>query len=250
MDKYSGWSYLRVAAARGHVDVLLFMTEQGVNGDAMNLADPDGVVALHAALPHASAVGLLLDKGADANVLDRDRMTPLMRAVFSEDGSFLESALVLINNGANMNLAGPDGMTPLLSAIRCGHLSIAQAMVEKHCDLEMATVNGGITPLLLAVELYCTGDHPISGDEYLSFVRDCLLEKGVDKNKGDSNGVTALHIAAGKAKATSLTMVELLDKVKVDIDQADKSGKNAVHWAAISGKKPIYNKCLITCLDY
>ena len=227
-DAFSGWSYARIAAARGNQQVLRFLAGWGV--DMKVAIDPDGITPLEAALGHPSAVAALLEQGGcSADAVDREGVPLVLRALEAEGGKFCDSARVLIQHGADLNCVGPPprGTTPLLSAIRSGQMTVASELVEKGCNLEVASLDDGMSPLLLAVDMYC-----ISGDNiYFRFVCD-LLDRGVSKDAQDSNGSTALHRAVRSASQPLFDL--LIDAPIAKLDTPDKSGKTAVHWAAAS----------------
>lgn len=73
---------------------------------------PLGVTALHwaASIGNVPLTALLVDEGANVNILDQGDNTPLKRAVHMGQ---METAQWLLDNGANPDLAASNGQTPL-----------------------------------------------------------------------------------------------------------------------------------------
>ena len=72
--------------------------------------------AIHSAASNdqAEVISLLLDHGADIDVIDEDGMTPLHRAA---EGQQLRAARVLIERGADLDSFDPKGYTPVALAL-------------------------------------------------------------------------------------------------------------------------------------
>ncbi len=113
----SGTTYLHDAALKGKVRVASLLLDSGVRLDARNQS---GATALHDAALGGSAkvIGLLLDRGAAIDAVDDDsRATPLMLAA-----SLARDAAVdlLLQRGADWRLRDREGMTALERAVRSG----------------------------------------------------------------------------------------------------------------------------------
>ena len=127
----SGWTPLFFAADNSNSDVVAFLVDNGAN---INLVSDEGITPLLVANDVESvkvlsktvninkpnfvgvtplisfagreisieAINILLENGADVNMVDKDGETALSYAI--ENGNF-EAALILLNNNANPNLA-------------------------------------------------------------------------------------------------------------------------------------------------
>lgn len=90
----------------------------------------------------------LLQAGADPNVRD-----PIGGLTVSHDAArdgYLDTLQVLVQNGADVNLLDNDGNLPLHLAAREGHLDVVQYLVT-HCNTQPFQPNArGYTPRDLA----------------------------------------------------------------------------------------------------
>jgi hypothetical protein len=74
----------------------------------------------------AEAVKLLLDRGADVQAIDQDRMSALMQAI---DRGYPEIAKLLIERGSTVNYRAGNGYTPLALARSKQQESVVQALL-------------------------------------------------------------------------------------------------------------------------
>ena len=78
---------------------------------------------------------LLLNNGADVNVISKDRgYSPLMDAIWRENVEITE---IFINNGANLNIISNDGQTPLILAVGNGNAEICELLAKHGADGKM-----------------------------------------------------------------------------------------------------------------
>jgi len=135
---------------------------------------------------HLEVARLLLDKGANANVmkLGKNDYSTLMLTCNRKKG-YLEMARLLIDKGANVNAARKsDGYTALMYACEYGHLEIARLFIDKGADLNAARTKGGYTPLMWA-----------SKEGHLEIAR-LLIAKGANMSVYAEEGFNALIIAS------------------------------------------------------
>jgi hypothetical protein len=84
---------------------------------------------------HKKIVDLLLQRGADVNVLSLDRgNSPLMEAAVRGDD---QSVRRFLEVGANPNLVSKSGQTALMLAIGEGHKEIVKVLLEYKADLSI-----------------------------------------------------------------------------------------------------------------
>ncbi|CAG0909539.1 unnamed protein product, partial [Cyprideis torosa] len=148
-------------------------------------ADPNAVDSLHHQTPlylantRATAT-VLIDNGAEVNVIDKWSQTPLLLARQRNRHSVVD---VLLDNGADPNISGWYEQTPLLLAARHGHHSTTELLLSNGVDPNIPDSNKR-TPLLLASQY---GHHSIA---------ELLLANGADPNIPDSDNQTPLLLAS------------------------------------------------------
>ncbi len=172
----------------------------------------------------------LLDKGADVNVRDRFRQTPLHRACYSYlQGQDLALIQRLIDKGADVNAQGYNGLIPLHQAAQSGRLEVARLLIDRGADVNaFDRYNGpvgaaGITGTVLQVAI---NYHP--KEEMAKF----LVERGAKLNRKDSGGDTELHLAALKGYAE---LARALIEHGADVHAVNQANRTALYCAARHG---------------
>ena len=147
----------------------------------VNQPGPDGQTALHVAAQKGSLVivKMLLDQGADTEVLNKQGHTPLASALFARnplvadyllkrqasldpDALLREAVLLggadrdvvdfLVKQGASLDSPDAEGNTPLHLAILKGRRVVAKYLIQKGANIDSIDQSGR-TPLELAIEL-------------------------------------------------------------------------------------------------
>jgi ankyrin repeat protein len=127
----------------------------------------------------------LLARGANPNILNNAKETPLM--LVCERGT-VEDAKLLIENGADVNVKGDGEQSAIYLATRYGAHDILEYLCKiKGADLNAAWDFIGYTPLIQAAE-----------DNDIEAVR-ILCENGADSTIKDKEGKTAIEIATDEA---------------------------------------------------
>jgi hypothetical protein len=131
---------------------------------------------------HADILSLLLEHGADVDVLNKGGRTPLHRA--SWNGK-LEAGQYLLDRGADINarVRSNSGLTPLILAVMFGHVELAR-MLLKHGEGINTQDDVGRTPLHWAVH-----------KENIRAVR-LLLEHGADVSVRRKSGHTPSQMSS------------------------------------------------------
>jgi ankyrin repeat protein len=144
-DKY-GNCPLHVAAVFNHVKVARMLLEKGAD---VNVKDKDGDSSpLHfsAILGHMKIAKLLLKNGADVNAKDKAGSSPLHIGVMN---GWFELAKLLLEHGADVNAKDKDGNSPLHFAATYGHVKIARLLLEHGADVNIKNEDGN-SPLQVA----------------------------------------------------------------------------------------------------
>ena len=119
-----GQTPLHIAAFRLEPGMLKLLLDSGVD---VNVRDRDGVTALQLAANAGWVAGarLLLDKGADVNAVDGLGMTALH---WSRNVELCE---LLLQRGADLEVEDKNGCTPLADALRHGRTELVH-LFRKH----------------------------------------------------------------------------------------------------------------------
>ena len=176
-------------------------------------ASGDGGSALHLAASEGNTetVQLLLEKGADINMKDKDENTALhLAAGYGQT----ETVQLLLEKGAKINEMNDEGLTALHLAASQGHTSIVKKLLNhRDADINIKGGNDGSTPLHLATGYGQTETVQL------------LLDRGADINAKSNIANTALHSAAIH---THPDIVKLLVNRGADINITNDNGKTAL----------------------
>ncbi|KAG0166354.1 hypothetical protein DFQ28_007382 [Apophysomyces sp. BC1034] len=114
---------LWIAAGDGQLDRVKELVTSGVD---VNSRDEFGYTAMHAAVSysHADMINLLLSLGANVDIEDADKDTPLFVA------ETVEIAQLLLNNGANAHHQNEEGVTAALTAHQEGWEDVAEFLAK------------------------------------------------------------------------------------------------------------------------
>lgn len=187
----------------------------------------------------------LVEAGANVNVLDKDKQTPLYIA--TEQGNF-ECVQYLVEHGADVN-AMNGKYTPssallaaeyqgqvaivrfllehgadtkngdfLLSSVRNGNLEIVQLLLEHGANPNVLILQSVATPLTYALRYQPNNQALIK----------MLLDYGADPNLSNNTvGTTPIMIAAYKGQPEN---VQLLIDAGADVNATEQDGSTALMW--------------------
>ncbi|XP_071324026.1 ankyrin repeat and SOCS box protein 2-like isoform X2 [Trachinotus anak] len=165
-------------------------------------------------------VQVLLEKGADPDITNYDRETPLYRACERNSAAMVAA---LLNHGAAVNTHCIQGWTALQEAVVRNNVEICEMLLKAGAKHSLTNIYG-ITPLFSAAQ---TGQVAT-----LRF----LLKHGADINSQAADGATALYEAA---KNGHEEIVELLLSQNADANKPGKTGLLPLHIAAQRGSDTI-----------
>ena len=236
-------------------------------GGDPDYTDHTGVRLIHIAADsrHPAIAKLLLERGADPNVVDRNGWTPLFRAV-SElslrndeqrargleivrlllaakadpgSGAYLplaeaaargnvEAVRALLEGGANINQGDPRyASTALIAAVNGAHRAIVELLIAAGANVDQADVRGQ-TPLIRAI----FGPGTVRDSEECRTA--CLalaqlfVEKGAKVNHAMEDGSSPLMCAVNE---NWRPMIRFLLDIGADARHVDKRGRGLVRRA-------------------
>lgn len=181
--------------------------------------DEDEKTLLHYAVTdgNAKAVKLLLDAGADVSSLDG------FHYYEPECHRLIEYARDVRN--AEIRLSS---LTPLHRAIMEKNPSLLHALLQAGNDVNMTDANDR-TPLHFALS-FIHGSEQECHQNYIRCVTILLSTPGVDVNRKNGTGNSALHLAVKTESAECLQAI--LSKSGVNLNDKNNDGNTALHLAA------------------
>lgn len=131
----TGQPVLHMAAREGNLEVVQALVQAGANIDKRN-AFKETPIMLACITGSAKIVEYLLSKEAQIN---QPGWTPLLYAATNGQNEIVK---LLIENHAYIDSSAPNGSTPLMMAVRGGHISTAQLLLEEGADPSIKNENG------------------------------------------------------------------------------------------------------------
>ncbi len=196
LQSYSG---LLLAAHEGNVAQILNLAQEGADP---NVRDQNRRTPVHVAAfaSNDDALRALADIGADMNALDGQAYDVVTIAAVQNDPALMQLAIDLGNDPSL--ITSPYDGTALIAAAHLGHVEVVQRLIKAGAPLDHVN-NLHWTATIEAVIL---GD---GGPDHVA-VLDALLQAGANRLLTDRNGVTPLEHAEllGHTK-----MVELLHEM-------------------------------------
>ena len=124
------------------------LIDLGANVNAQRTDDKVTPLILSAGWNNFMAVYLLLDHGADANIVEADGCTPLHLAVIEGNQNL---AKLFLEKNALVNSQNADGDSPLHTAVSNGFFDITKLLIKKGSNVNLQNKEGR-TPLFLGVK--------------------------------------------------------------------------------------------------
>lgn len=245
---------LQVACESGSVEVARCLIESGANLDARGITLHERSLLHLASSMNINTTKLLVEKGADLEVRDKNGETPLHLACWF---GRVETAAFLLDQGADIEARSSNGNTPLLRGLlwECsvsrdlGPTSMTALLLEWGANPGRGN-NINITPLHCATSkadlglfkrllqygadlepktrLGVTPLHKLACSGAMESAR-LSLQKGADVQPRDGEGNTPLHLAAQK---NDVEFVRLLLDAGADRLIKNHKGQLPVHLAA------------------
>ncbi|KAG9228536.1 ankyrin [Amylocarpus encephaloides] len=214
---------------------LFYASLLGLRDTIIYLLDEEKIDVNHVD-DQALIVKLLLKKGADVTVANREGWTPLNSASYS---GHVDVVKLLLEKGADMTVTSQSGWTPLNSASNRGHVDLVKLLLEKGADMTFTSRNGGhvdIVKLLLEKGADVTVTNNDGG--YVDVVK-LLLEKGADvtvtNNDGGYVDVVKLLLEKGADVTATNNDGGHVDVVKLLLEKgADMTVTNNNGWAPLN----------------
>src|SRR3954465_13070630 len=205
----------------------------------VNVAEPDGMTALHWAVRanDLPTVQLLVRAGANVNAASRYGMTPI---IFAAENGDPRVVAALLKAGANANSALPEGQTALMTAARSGNVDSIKLLVETGAKVDAKEQWQGQSALMGAAAqnnaaavraLVSLGADTNERSKLLSFPEFKWETSGMVVTVLPRGGWTPLMYAARDGAADA---VAALADAKTDLNASDPDGTTALMYAIIN----------------
>jgi ankyrin repeat protein len=190
--------FLIWTSERGHIQIIKYLLEKYENID-INKLGACGNSSLHfASGSNYEITEILLEYGANVNIMDNNCLTPLY---FALNGRNLEIIKLLIKNGADINISDKDNISPLHISIRINRKDITEILINNGANIN-AIDRDHKTPLYYACNkdniYYYALNMKYNLGKYEIKIVEYLLQNGADPSIPDKNGNTVLHITSVK----------------------------------------------------
>ncbi|XP_066536184.1 ankyrin repeat and SOCS box protein 2b [Hoplias malabaricus] len=173
---------------------------------------------------HLDCVKCLLEAGADPDICNKNKETPLYKACEQES---IDIVRVLLAFGSAVNQRCRRGWTALHEAVRRGNIELCETLLQAGAAIDPPSTHG-TTPLIEAARHGRTK------------IVEYLIQKGANVNFQSCEGTTALSEAS---KHGHLNTVQFLLR-HADANKASNSGLLPLHIAAQHGHKEVVSLLL------
>ncbi|KAJ5994204.1 hypothetical protein N7451_009928, partial [Penicillium sp. IBT 35674x] len=211
----NGWTKINAAADHDHLEI----QKEPIQADNTDATTSSNMTSLYWATRdgHSEIVKLLLERGPNLNVQDKNGWTPINAASTSGHLDIVKQLLV---KGADITITDKGGWTPLNSAAESGHLGIVNLLLDYGADVE-AKNTAGMTALYSAA---CSG-HPE--------VVKALLAKGADYTVPNNHGWTPINVASSNGHTEVVRLLLSQDPLP------SLTEVNAIGWTPLNAASDI-----------
>ena len=224
-------SCIEAAVESGNIEMVSILLESGANP---NIIGNKGSTPLQRASKNGyiAIVEKLIKYKADPNQVAIDGATALMLA---SNYNHLDILNILLSAGAQVNKAMADGWTALMFACDQNYIKIVQRLLKAGADPNVSTHSSKCSPVYFATSKYSDPSVLLA-----------LAEAGADLNVTTYTGATPLVIASQLGFETT---VEVLLNLKASLDRQTKHGFTALMAVAHKGHVGIAENLLLAGAD-
>lgn len=228
LNKEGGNAFLFAAqGGRGYsnpLPVYTFLKELGLKP---NIVTNTGHTPLHR-LAYGSTdpeiISFFLSEGADVNQKDAEGNTPFLNAASRNE---LRMVKLISDQVSDYSISNTNGQTALMLAVQGNSPEVTEFLLKKGSNPSAKDTNGNSLTYYL-LESYTSK----KADEFEKKLA-LLQQKGVALNEIQAGGNTAYHLAA---KANDLPLLKILSAHNIPVNAKNDEGLTALHLAAMKAK--------------
>lgn len=192
-----------------------------------NITTNKGVNPLHSIaykIKDLDIFNYFISKGVDVNQLNIDGQNVFMNSCYSNDTSVIS---LLLKHTNNINEKNKKGKSSLTIAVEFNNLETIKFLVKNGADVTLKDEKGNNLMYYL-IKKYSTSKKDLI-DEKINY----LIKKGLNPTENQENGKTILHLAVENG---SVDLIEKIFSFGVDINAVTKDNLTALHIAASKAK--------------
>ncbi len=201
-----------------------------------NIVEKNGSTPLHRlafGTKDAAIIELFLNAGADVNQADEKGNTPFLNAAARNQLSIVQ---LLAKNVKDINAANKSGETALMLAAHSNKADVVEFLISKGADINAQDTAGNTAAYFLA-DSY-NKRNAKAFDAKLAL----LKSKGLKFNSVQGEGNTLYHVAA---KKNNLELLKKVSVFNIDVNAKNDEGLTALHVAAMKAKNDKLLKFLL-----
>ncbi len=211
-----------------------FLADKGIN---VNVIDHENRNPLHLIARNNKDINIykfFLEKGVDVNLQDHEENTPFMVAA---NGGNLKIVEFLAKEVKNINLKNKKGTTALTNAVSRNSADVVAFLIKKGADINTVDKDGN------TLSYYLINSFGVRNKEAFETKLKVLENNGLVINKLQNSGNTLLHIAANE---NNLALLKRLAEFNIDVNAKNKEGITALQIAAMKAKDDKIIKYLLS----
>ncbi len=235
----NGNGIFNYAAKAGNIPLMKRLIEKGVDYKILSKEGENAIIFASRGLRRKTntleTFKYLVSLGVEANVTTKSGETPLHSLSYkSEDVNVFK---YFIAEGVNVNQINDGGKTALTHAVHRNTPEVVAFLLEKGAKIDVLDKEKN------NLGYYLLRNFNSKKQENFNKKLALLESKGFDYRKAQTNGNTLFHLALDR---NDLELVKYVKSIGIDVNQQNKDGISPLHMAAMKAKNTTVLKYLLT----